>query len=278
MALGSVFREARSRGSLIDVLTKTWKREQIRQPLQADDYIRVSSIASLCAREETLRNKLNRPERELLKADLLLTFLHGTALHWGLQNHALPEVGVLYGMWRCLGCGTIHGSVKDNEPVANGAILRPSQCSKCSSNRFEYHEHQFVNHELRVTGHADGFLALSGLPGLGVLEAKSVGGKSAWEIKKSPKYDHVIQAQLYLWLSGLQWTLILYWVKGENGLEALREYVIERDDEAIEAAKDLVLEIRNGITSGILPNRICETNDCPRAKACALANPCFKEP
>src|SRR6202035_532691 len=99
---------------------------------------------------------------------------------------------------------------------------------------FQYVEHHFINDEHKITGHPDGFLVLPGLAGMGVLDAKSAGGKSAWEIKSAPNIGLVIQAQLYLWFTGCQWSKILYWVKAENGLEALVEHHVERDDDTIQ--------------------------------------------
>lgn len=282
MALASAFAALHSKGSLKQLLEAGFREEQVVPPPTADSYFRVSKISSVCAREEVLCAQHEVTRRETLDAKTLLIFLHGTSLHWGLQNIALPAIDVLYGIWKCMSCGTTHGSVEKGKPLNETVSLRPTKCAKCGSSAaqrgdqvFQYVEHHFVNDEHRIMGHPDGFLQLPGLPGMGILEAKSIGGKNAWEVKKAPNIGHVIQAQIYMWFSGLKWARVLYWAKGENGLEALAEHHVERDDDTITNVLGTIGSIRSGIKSGILPERICATDDCPRANMCAVTKKCF---
>lgn len=281
MALGSAFAQLGSKG-LKQLLEAGFREDQVVPPPTADSYFRVSKISSLCAREEVLCAQHDVTRRETLDAKTLLIFLHGTSLHWGLQNHALPAIDVLYGIWCCLICGAEHGSVETGKPITETVILRPKICAKCGfapSHRgeevFRYREHHFINDEHRVMGHPDGFLQLPGHSGMGILEAKSIGGKNAWEVKKAPNIGHVIQAQLYMWFSKLKWARILYWAKGENGLEALAEHFVEYDEDTVKNVLDTIRSVREGIKGGILPERICATDDCPRAKVCSVTKKCF---
>jgi hypothetical protein len=283
MGLGSLVAGSKSNGSLKSLLLKQWFEDRLEDPMAPGGYVRASAISSLCAREEILRFKHQVQRKVKFNADTLLIFLHGTSLHWGLQNHALPDVGVLYGLWKCLGCGAIHGSVEPGRPVADTVIMRPDSCGKCGLKPhgrgeaiFQYVEHQFVNDEYRITGHCDGFLVLPGLPGMGILEAKSAGGKSAWEVKHAPNVGHVIQAHVYMWFTGFRWAKLLYWVKGENGLDALKEHHVDRDEETIGAIKAMLTSIQIGLKDGTVPQRICATNDCPRAESCSVKRICFK--
>lgn len=284
MGLGSLVAERRaSSGGLKQLLEKYFVEERMEAPLTVDGYVRASALSSLCAREEVLRFKHEVHRKVKHDASTLLIFLHGTSLHWGLQNHALPAIDVLYGLWKCLECGHVHGSVEKDKPLTETVVLRPTACAKCGATQkprgeavFQYVEHHFINDEYRITAHCDGFLQLPGLPGMGVLEAKSAGGKSAWEVKHAPIVGHVIQCHVYMWLTGFQWAKILYWVKGENGLEALKEHHIERDEGTVAAIKALLTSIQIGLKEGVVPERICTTKDCPRAEACSVRRICFK--
>jgi hypothetical protein len=80
-----------------------------------------------------------------------------------------------------------------------------------------------------------------------------------------------------MWLSGLRWAIIFYWSKGEMGLDAISEYVIERDDETIFKIQETIRDMRNGLRTGILPTRICSDKDCPKAKYCPVVKQCFAE-
>jgi len=285
MGLGDLVTATRASGSLKQLFAREWKRPAIQDPPKLDDYVRISSLSGLCAREEVLCTKHQVTRKETLNGDTLLTFLHGTSLHWGLQNHALPELGVLYGQWKCLGCGFAHGGVEKGFLVSEKVILRPETCSKCGNvskgrgdQAFQYVEAHFVNDEFRLTGHPDGFLVLPGKPGMGILEAKSIGGRNAWEVKQAPHYGHVIQAQAYLWLSGLKWAVIFYWAKGEHGVDkAIAEHFIDYDEETIVNLKAMLTSIPNGIRSGLLPERVCATDSCTRANKCSVVKKCFAE-
>jgi len=283
--LGALVAATRATGSLKQLFAREWRRKQTRAPPQLNDYTRISGLSGICPREEVLCAVHGVSRKDNLGADTLLTFLHGTSLHWGLQNHALPELGVLYGQWKCLDCGTTHGGVEKGVPISETVVLRPNACAKCGNASkgggdvaFQYVEHHFINDTFLVRGHPDGFLALPGLPGLGILEAKSIGGRNAWEVKQAPHYGHVIQAQAYMWLSGLKWAVIFYWAKGEQGIErSLAEHFIEYDEETIVNLKRLLTSIPDGIRSGILPERVCVTDSCTRANKCSAVKKCFQE-
>lgn len=282
MALGSAFTAAFARGSLKQLLEASFREEKVVPPPTLETYYRISSISSVCAREEVLCHQHQVTRKETFDAKTLLIFLHGMSLHWGLQNIALPAIDVLYGKWKCMECGTVHGGQEKGKALQDTVILRPSACQKCKAapqNRgdqvFQFVEHFFVSDEHKITGHPDGFLVLPGLPGMGVLEAKSVGGKNAWEVKRAPNIGHVIQAQIYMWFTGFAWARILYWEKGTNGLEALAEHHIDRDEDTINNVLASIASIRKGMVSGLLPDRICATDDCPRARVCHLPKKCF---
>jgi hypothetical protein len=286
MGLGSALASASPAGSLKDLIKIRFKSEETVRPMKKDDWLRVSSLPSVCAREEVLAACKSIPRTYVEEPDLRLTFEHGHALHHQLQNSILPELGVIYGTWQCIGCGTVYGSKNDR-------IRRPDGCSKCKGRQlaagearsgseleheFKYVEEWYADEVYRIGGHPDAFIQMQGYSGFGILEAKSISQRSAVNIKHVPDLGHAIQLQVYLWLTNLSWGKILYWDKGTFGVNAWIEHYIERDDNVIVQVKELIRSIRDGIGTGQLPKRICSSSDCKRAEECSLSQLCFELP
>ena len=278
MSFASIIRDNTGTGSLIRLIEDGFQRNEVKPPLNPQrDYLRASGIPSMCPREEVLcaMHGIQRPDT--VDAGLNVTFLHGTSLHWGVQNVLLGPLGVLYGAWRCDECAFIHGEQNSNKRFEEWAVKRPDICEfdGCKSRAFTYVEASFRNDSLRLTGHSDGFLVLPGLPGMGILEVKSVGQKSAREIEQAPQIGHIVQAHVYMMFTGFKWGKILYWKKGDFGMKALVEHHVERDEEMIENIRASVQSVWSGIQSKELPERICANDGCPRARACAAVCQCF---
>jgi hypothetical protein len=268
---------------IIDLISQKLNTSEEEPPFTLSSYIRGSSFANLCPREEILRVVHKVSKKKVVAADGHLTFAHGTGIHLVLQNKILPAIGVIYGKWSCCTCGYAYGDRTNGQILTECLVPRPSLCERCNGKEFLYQELLFENSEYRINGHPDGFLRLPGLSGLGLFEAKSISSRSCYEVKGFPKIDHVVQVQIYLWLTGLQWAEILYWEKGANGISALIEHHIERDEELIDKLKHTAMAIWDGIAlyldtkKLVLPDRICAICDCPRAKLCSVAAHCFKD-
>jgi len=234
----------------------------------------------MCPREEVLCSRERLARVRKIEPDLMLIFEHGHGLHDRLQNSILPSIGVLRGKWICNGCGEMHGGAaltdqaEAQRTFEQWAVPKPLKCEHCGCNTFRYHEIEWFDEGLRFKGHPDGYLVLPGVSGMGVLEAKSI--KAGWSIKNVPKLDHAIQLQSYLLFSGLAWGIILYWIKGDNGLEALVEHFVERDEDTLTNIRNTIRGIRSGIAGGPLPERVCTTSSCPRATDCVVSGQCFE--
>jgi hypothetical protein len=254
--------------------------------------IRISALAGLCAREEVLCSKLNLSRTEPISPDLSVIFEHGNGLHWDLQNRILPRAGVIRGRWLCGRCGVYHGGAERWDVVADGPrangkalqdvqVARPSVCPSCGgamgSDTSLYAEQLIVDRQWRLSGHPDGFLAVEGYSGLGILEVKSINPKGAWEVRGCPKMDHVVQAQCYMWLTGCRWARLLYWDKAGQGMSSLIEHLIEYDEDHVDAIRNLLRAIWAGVAGEGVSERICESPTCARAKLCAVTKPCFEE-
>ncbi len=259
--------------SLKKIIEDDFKEQKQRMPLKKGGKLRASEFGNMCPRQEVLCAVLNLVREEEFNADSLMIFLHGTALHWAFQNHMLPAIKVLVGKWRCNECGETYG---DGNKLPANLVLRPARCTKCDHADFEYRELTLFNKEYDIGGHPDGFLVLPELPGVGILEAKSI--MKGWEVKNCPMMAHVIQVQIYMWICGLQWAKIVYWEKGENGTDALIEHHIDRDEDTIKQIQLTIKSIKTGLEGGQLPERVCLKADAPRAKKCNVKGPCFEQP
>jgi hypothetical protein len=261
-------------GSLKDLINSQYKSERVKLPLLHGGALRASEFGDVCPREEVLSAVLQVVRKETLGADSLMVFLHGSALHWALQNHVLPIVGALIGRWSCLGCGVVYGVGKS---IPASLVPRPPSCTACGGSQFHYLEVQLYNAEFDIGGHPDGFLIIPGLPGVGIIEGKSIA--QGWSVKQCPMFTHVIQVQIYMWFTGLLWAKILYWEKGVNGLDALIEHHVERDEDTIVAIKDAIKSIWGALAGEApLPDRICASPEAPRAEKCCVGEPCFASP
>jgi hypothetical protein len=174
-------------------------------------------------------------------------------------------------------CAKQFGKLEGNVGVSQTLVRLPKKCD-CGCEEFLYREQHFINEEYRLGGHPDGFIIVQGIPGLGVVECKSISSRRVNEVKSTPDLGHVIQIQSYLWLTGLQWGKILYWEKGGFGMTALIEHTIYRDEETITSIKKMITSIWKGLEGGDLPGRICAHNGCKRASECPMVEPCFAEP
>ena len=281
MGIGSVVQKALAgNGSLKKLIQNKYASERVKLPLMQGGNLRASEFGDLCPREEVLVALLQLVRKDPKNADKLMVMLHGSALHWALQNHVLPEIGALIGRWTCLDCALAFG---DGTNVPSSLVPRPKECKRCKGRDFLYRELELYNEEYRIGGHPDGFLVIPGLPGVGVFEGKSI--MKGWEVKNCPILAHVIQVQIYMWFTGLLWAKIIYWEKGVNGLDAVIEHHVERDDDTIISIKQQINVIWKALAAqkpgdpinyDLLPPPICASPDAPRATKCCVGEPCFK--
>jgi len=277
-ALAEIITSANS-GSLKALIRESYATVEEVSWLTVDSMVRGSKFPEICPREEVLISVNELVRKREISADLFLILEAGKALHYQLQNSILPRLGVLLGEWQCEGCGTKYGQ-KDEEAlkVDQYAIKCPYQCEQCGSSDFKFNEYSFVNKEYRITGHPDGFLAIQGIEGLGVLEAKSISERGGWEVRNVPRLDHAVQAHIYMWMTDLKWAKVLYWDKAAVGESSLIEHTLERDEDTISEIKKTLMDLWEGIRTKKAPRyRICAGSDAPRAEKCAVGKECFSE-
>ena len=292
MGMADVLAKAESPTSLKTIITDILKQEETKEPLDPSNpnhRLSISAIASLCPREEVICGLKKISRVRVIDVGLGTAFKTGHALHEVMQGSILSESPCFLGMWSCLDCGRLHGSY-DPESPGDGLIPCPELCSnpECLSNdpstkrsswqkqaSFMYREVRVEDTDLRVSGRMDGILSIPIYPGFGVFELKSIAQHSAWKIRHVPQAEHVIQCQLYMELTGLKWAIILYWNKGGSGADIFVEHLVEYDPITVLELRSQILSIWKGIRDNLLPDRICATVGCTRAKACDIREQCF---
>jgi hypothetical protein len=267
---------------------------------------RSSAFATLCPREEVLAALGNVIRKNKNDSSAMFNLALGTGVHQAFQSEMLPRLGLLLGSWKCENSCEFHQkdgkfsythawqtrTVVDTINVNLGPgpeepnlivelSLKPEKCVLCGGSVFQYTEQFFKNKAFGITAHPDGFIKNPWVQNptdddIGVLELKTIGKTGSKEVKNAPKFEHIIQVQIYMWLTGLKWAVILYWDKSIYGTDGLIEHKIERDEDSIEAIKKTIAEVWMGIETGVLPARICSTETCSRASDCSLAKQCFK--
>lgn len=251
------------------ILSSYCEQRQV-PPLGPDSFLRASEFGSICPREEVIVSRKNLTRKRDRAANDMLQMLQGSGLHWAIQNILLPQVCDFLGVWRCISCGKTYG---DGTNVPHSLRSRPLSCT-CGTQEFLYREIVIKNEDFRISGHPDGFLILEGYPGVGIIEIKTIG--AGWEVKQCPLMEHVIQIQIYLWLTNLEWGKILYWDKKVQGEDSIIEHHVVRDPDTIEELKEQARSIWTGLdASKRLPDRVCANSQAPRAKKCSVTEPCF---
>lgn len=264
------------RGPLAKRLIARGVVKQTHPPVARGETVRASSLASFCARLETIRARARLPLVSAEEPEDEIAFSLGAGIHWALQNRVLPELGILRGEWACLGCAIHVGAYSAMRPEL--AVARPAACPDCGAEEMVFYEPELVHPDLPLRGHPDGLIHLPELrEDLGVLEIKSTASPS--EVRAAPYLRHIVQLHGYMELTGLRWGLVLYWSKSSRGLDAWIEHVVDMDlDLAISLREELgALQAALDDPSSPLPDRACLDEAEPLAQSCPCVVPCFKE-
>jgi hypothetical protein len=247
----------------------------------------------VCPREEVLCSIHSVIRKDIVDGDGGVNFEQGHAVHWMFQSKILAKAGVMIGSWRCTYCGTQYGARKQ------GYIPRPHRCVRCGAtaeeagrsngrpdesingNAFVYVEEWVGNYEHKIGGSPDGYMIQEyrsdyEMTDLTLLEFKSCNELNFNKYKEAPDFVHIIQAQLYMWLTGCRKAKAIYFNKNGVGTKGIAEHDFDYDPECIERVTDAVKEIRTGILNNEVPPRVvCMTSDCPRAMRCHVQDKCF---
>jgi hypothetical protein len=222
------------------------------------DWIHASSLFNLCTRQYVLASEMNEVMQVVRVNDRSIYDI-GIAMQEVMRNKYLGPLQILYGKWRCQRC----------KSLIEG--LMPKERHDCGG-KFRYEETVFYNHELNIFGSTDGILLPRpdfGLAGRGVLEIKSIEG-ALFKHLRQPQPEHIFRTNVYMFLSGMRWAVILYWSKSKEPQSPFKEFGLRYDPSVAEKVRCTMEELRNG------GQKKCGDISEKRAKKCFAREPCFR--
>jgi len=253
-------------------------------PPKAGDWFRSSGLPKLCPRMYALAAQRAFSINTDVDAELGWVFGIGTAMHRQFQEEFLRKIptGVFQGWWR----NRATGYVSKGDSLAinhNAECLSHSWAAQPSgdSDDYEYVELSFRNAEYRITGHCDGVLVWPDSEPE-IFELKTISEMGYYAVDPDgggkPKAEHVLQAQAYLWMSGLKRARIVYFCKKFGKInDMICEHVVERDEQIIDSIKKHLKDSIDALDNGTMPVRMaeCRTKSSDRAKYCPAKAACF---
>lgn len=240
------------------------------------NYIHVSSLVDLCARQYYLarRYQVDRPER--ITGGHQTTFAIGRALEAHVKRHIMADrsLGGIWGMWACA-CGHSRGI---------GLHRTDRTCERCGRPMDRYEEPVLRDEEYRIIGRPDVTLH-EGRAFKVVLEIKSM-ARDRWDRLTAPLADHMLQALMYRWLYQRQGyavydhVILLYITKDFRYGSPYKEFHAHADHDhhrlMVDDALALAVQVRDAVQEDRPPPRErCERPDCAAARNCPVASLCF---
>lgn len=257
--------------------------------LHASDTTR--SEAEFCPREYALMDQHNKERRAgFLSTALSTTFFMGRTLQDRVA-HILSDQGVAICHWRCRNCGTIHEFCK--RPVVCGT-------KGCKSKSFDPIEPRFKSQVSDISCGVDLLVNLKEAK-LRLVEVKTM-DKEQFKSLAAPLAEHRLRTNLYMRIVDecdlpikkrvfVDEAIIIYvskggfgvkdeavktWKIGDHAFSPFKEYRVKRDDSQTEkiTQKGVALKLWRK-KGGDLPDRVCPTSFCGRAKKCPVTLECF---
>lgn len=196
------------------------------------------------------------------------------------------ELGVLWGMWKCLECGHIFGA------------RSPVECQFCKSKALVYRELPLHHERFMVEGHADSALHADWYRGL--VEIKSIGVgtlrfeaprlynrymdgterlEDIWMKINRPFGTHIRQGQLYLWMSWPVYEQIAF-VYESKWSQTVKEFIVQYDKRLIAPILETAREVSHAVRAGIPPARPLWAHDAEAkfCKSCIYRRTCWSLP
>ncbi len=243
------------------------------------DYLHVSDLLGKCVRKVALSHKYNLSIPAASLGDSMgLTFAQGTAIHdYVKEKFRKGHPDKLYGRWSCL-CGNAL-----TEPMlCNSIPNRP--CVDCGKVPYIYRELEVFNDDLMVVGSPDVTLYLDSLQAYYPIELKSMNPED-WKNLVRPVPDHILQVLFYWRLlkeagySVVNQISIIYINKGYVFKLPYKEFVIKPEEQLhrLGIYDDEARALKQyRLTGAIPPRTFCGSALCADAKACHVANVCFR--
>lgn len=250
-----------------------------------------------CAREFCLSDLTGKKQTgQYIITSLQVTFDLGCALQDMLNQNW--GVDWCIGTWKCKHCGKIYPFQK-RPKVCISEFSFGDETYPCEHKEFEYIEERFIHPKYNFSGSVDFIFAPTPNPPFKLIEVKTI-VKDDFKKLVAPLAEHRLRTTLYLELARYDKkrskflnddeASILYICKGygvkdnslvdmgikDGGFSPFKEFTIKRNFELvapiIEKARQVWDFNNNG---GPLPERICPTSFCKRAKYCNLRKACW---
>ncbi len=219
------------------------------------------------------------PIKDVVGFRLRNIFDEGHYIHAKWQNR-LADMGVLWGRWECAGCGMDEFGE------------RPEYCYGCRSSNMVYKEINLYDHELLISGHADGWVKDD--IGDVLVEIKSIGvgtirmeepsllynGASfddAWNQIRRPFSTHIRQGQLYLELlrrmkeAGVYETVPdeIVFIYEKKSDQAVKEFTIRANPDTVKPMLDIAFDIQRAVRVTKTPP-LCTNDPVNGCKQCKV--------
>lgn len=211
-----------------------------------------------------------------------------TGHHFGymIQGY-LYEMGILYGEWKCRGCGHRWIDMFENPS--------PKVCPSCKEKLYlwynlDYLEVPVANEDRSIVGHSDGIVKTLGK--FRVLEIKTIKNRTkathpssvTYDDLNEPRPEHLWQVSLYTYLINeeakkhgkkVEDAVILYGAKNDQGLKEFRIKLMPELYVAPQLEK--IARMEKAIEEGILPERPagCTGKTSWDCRFCDYADLCY---
>lgn len=230
-----------------------------------------------CPKEYAIHHTLCKPKKGFaIAAPMRHTFDMGVDIGERVCNDYLVDFAL--GDWKCASCGTVRTFQKKPKTGCDREDIR------CN---WRYEEVRLKIPP--ITCGFDLFLDV-GKPKARVVEIKTM-IKELFVKLKAPLAEHRLRTNLYLRMIAnspladrVETSVghVLYiaksygnWNPDEGVLTPFKEYEVERDDKATDKMVARAAEYQLYRNTGKIPQRVCPSATCKRAKACSVVQECF---
>ena len=208
--------------------------------------------------------------------------LQDSVVHW------FSDMNRAFADWRCDSCGQMHTFV-----------IRPDKCGTCGCKSLSPEEIRFKSAKSGASCGVDMLVKIGASVKLKKVEIKTI-DKDQFKALKMPMAEHRQRTILYNRICAEDEgpvspfvdntdSIILYVSKGGYGcaqdwlaqaptfdkFSPFKEYVIPRDDEAVEDLSELATRFTDFLKTGKAPQGICPTAFCKTAQKCSEKEPCW---
>lgn len=247
--------------------------------IHVSDLIKASTNNEFCPREYVLSffDEKERRVRSLTPGQKLL-FTTGEAVHRYIRDAWIensPYGKYAWGVWEC--------TCKDLRVTG----LRPKRapiCKQCGTRAINYEEYSVYSPKYRIVGHPDFIIYYKGV--YYIYEVKTIDRQDVnFDTMKHALGDHTLQGSCYYWLLRAEgkkvYPKVRYLYVDRNLRKMFGGKVYQEFEEKV-SQKSRMQPLLNkaemvirSIDKRVLPPRICDEEECARAKNCRVAVACW---